>query len=271
MPPEPPSSSFSRPRRGGEPLPMTFRGILVACSIVLGASAARAGQVVYGPDGAPTVVQGKLHTMTGRWEAGASFGVAMTTALVDQVGGLFSLTWHPNEWLDIGAEALLNRASLSTLAHNVRADQRPRTAGQVADEFRNDNQLRAAGFALARVAPIYGKFNLASELRVHFQAFFFGGAGAAQVRRESVNLCADPGTGPCERFQTSDAIAPAGLLGAGFRFFLGQRWSLRTEVRGYFFRSSYKSDNDLTDPTSGASRHYLAAIATFAGGVSFLF
>jgi len=250
---------------------MTFRRVLVAASLALAASAARADQAVYGPDGAPTVVQGKLHTMTGRWEAGASFGVAMNTGLVDQLGGLFSLSYHPNEWLDVGAEALLNHASLSTLAHNVRADLRPRTAGQIADELRNDNQLRAGAFGLARVAPIYGKFNLASELRVHFQAFFFGGAGAAQVRRESVNLCADPGTGPCQSFQSSDSVAPAGLLGAGFRFFLGQRWSVRTEVRGYFFRSSYKRDNDLTDPSSGASRQYLATIATFAGGVSFLF
>jgi outer membrane beta-barrel protein len=124
---------------------------------------------------------------------------------------------------------------------------------------------------VARIAPIYGKFNLASELPVHFQAFLLGGAGAGQVRRESVNLCADPGTGACQTFQTSETVTGVGLVGAGFRFYLGQRWSLRTEVRGYLFRSSYKRGNDLTDPSSGATRHYLAAIATFGGGLSFLF
>ena len=44
-----------------------------------------------------------------------------------------------------------------------------------------------------------------------------------------------------------------------------------TEVRGYLFRSSYKRGNDLTDPSSGATKHYLAAVATFGAGLSFLF
>src|SRR5205823_14148514 len=159
---------------------------------------------------------------------------------IDQIGGLLSLSYHPNEWLDFGAEALLNHTGLSDLARNVRGDLRPRTAGQVGDEFRNDNQLRLGGFAVARVAPIYGKFNLASELRVHFQAFALAGAGAAQIHRESVNLCADPGTGVCQSYQQTDSVDPVGILGAGFRFYFNQRWSLRTEVRSHLFRSSYK-------------------------------
>jgi len=251
--------------------PMFAVQLLVAALCGLGASAARAQDVVYGPDGAPTVVQGKLHPMTGRWEAGVAFGVALNNALVDQTGGLLSVSYHPNEWLDIGGEALLNRTSLSTLAQNVRADLRPRTPGQVSDEFRNDNQLRWGGLAVARVAPIYGKFNLASELRVHFQAYLLGGAGAAQIHRESVNLCAQAGTGACDAFQRSDSVSGVAVAGAGFRFYLNQRWSLRSEVRGYFFRSAYKTQNDLTDPASGSDHHYLASIATFGAGVSYLF
>jgi outer membrane beta-barrel protein len=243
----------------------------IAAWIALGAAAARAESAIYGPDGAPTVVQRKLYPMTSRWEAGAAFSIAMNTALVDQAGGLVSLGYHPNEWLDVGGEALLHRASLSTLAQNVRADLRARTPGQVGDEFSNDNQLRGGAFAVARVAPIYGKFNLASELRVHFQAFLLGGAGAAEIHRESVNLCADAGVGPCHNFQRSDAVSPAAIVGGGFRFYFNDRWSLRTEVRGYLFRSSYKRANELTDPSTGSVRHYLAGIATFGAGLSYLF
>ncbi len=256
-------------RRTSQMRPWNYAAIFAAC-FCLGAGA-RAQEAVYGPDGAPAVVQGKLHAMTGRWEAGASFGIAMNTALVDQLGGILSLSYHPNEWLDVGAEGLLNHASLSGLARNTRADLRARAPGQVGDEMANDNQLRAGAFAVARVAPIYGKFNVASELRVHFQAFLLGGAGAAQVHRESVNLCADPGTGACQSFQQSDSVAGVGLLGAGFRFYFNQRWSLRTEIRSYLFRSSYKLNNDLTEPSTGSSQHYLAAIATFGAGLSFLF
>jgi outer membrane beta-barrel protein len=249
------------------PLPLQLSAALA----LLCAGAAHGQDPLYGPDGAPTVVQRKLYRMTGRWEAGAAFGVALNTALVDQVGGLLSLTYHPNEWLDVGGEALLNHTALSGLARNVRADLRPRSEGQVGDEFRNDNQLREGAFAVARVAPFYGKFNLASELRVHFQGFFLGGAGAARIHRESVNLCADPGTGGCDSFQQSDAVTPVGILGGGFRFYFNQRLSLRTEVRSYLFRSSYKRDSDLTQPSTGSVAHYLASIFTFGAGVSVLF
>jgi outer membrane beta-barrel protein len=251
-------------------LPM-FPVELFTAGCLLCAFQARAQDAIYGPDGAPTVVQRKLHPMTGRWEASASFGVALNTALVDQVGGLLALAYHPNEWLDVGGEALLNYTALSGLAHNVRADLRPRSEGQVGDEFRNDNQLRGGGFAVARVAPIYGKFNLASELRVHFQAFLLGGAGAARIHRESVNLCAQPGTGSCDAYQQSDSIAGVGVLGGGFRFYFNQRLSLRTEVRSYLFRSSYKTGTDLTQPSSGSTAHYLASVITFGAGVSVLF
>src|SRR5258705_9967481 len=242
--------------------PPTSRLQLLAACPAFPAAAARAQDAIYGADGAPAAVQAKLYSMSGRWEVGGAFGMALNTALVDQLGGILSLSYHPNEWLDVGVEGLLNHASLSGLALNARADLRPRAPGQVGDEMANDNQLRGGAFAVARVAPIYGKFNLASELRVHFQAFLLGGAGAAQVHRESVNLCADPGTGVCQNYQQSDSIAGVGLLGAGFRFYFNQRWSLRTEVRGYFFRSSYKRSNDLTEPSTGSPAHYLATVAT---------
>ncbi len=251
--------------------PPTSRLQLLAACLAFTAAAARAQDAIYGPDGAPTAVQRKLYSMSGRWEVGAAFGMALNTALVDQLGGILSLSYHPNEWLDVGAEGLLNHASLSGLALNARADLRPRAPGQVGDEMANDNQLRGGAFAVARVAPIYGKFNLASELRVHFQAFLLGGAGAAQVHRESVNLCADPGTGPCQSYQKSDAIEGVGVIGAGFRFYFNQRWSLRTEVRGYLFPSSYKRSNDLTNPSTGSPKSYLATVATFGAGLSLLF
>ncbi|HTO99106.1 MAG TPA: outer membrane beta-barrel domain-containing protein [Myxococcales bacterium] len=242
-------------------------GLLAVVCLSLPARA----EAVHGPDGAPTVVQNKLYRMSGRWEASASFGVALNTALVNQLGGLFSLSYHPNEWLDFGGEALLDSTSLSSLAYNVRAGLRPRSPGQVGDEFRNDNQLRGGAFAVARVAPIYGKLNLASELAVHFQAFLLGGVGAAQVHRESVNLCAQPGTGTCDQFQQSDSFDGVGVLGAGFRFYFNQRFSLRTELRSYLFRSSYRTGSDLTQPGSGTPAHYLANVVTLGAGMAVLF
>lgn len=227
--------------------------------------------VIYGPDGAPTVVQHKLYPIAGRFEVGLAFDVAVNTALIDQLGGVLGLSYHPTEWLDLGVEGLFNHAALSNLTLNVRADLRARSAAQPKDEFANDNQMKAGGFGVVRFAPIYGKFDLASELKVHFQAFLVGGGGVISVHRESVNLCADPGTGACGNFQKSDATHGAGVIGGGFRFYFNQRFSLRTELRGYFFSSSYKAQNNLTQPDSGTPTSYLAGIATFNAGMSVLF
>lgn len=246
--------------------------------------AARAQDVVYGPDGAPTVVQRKLYSMSRRWEASALFDLALNNPLVDHFGGLLAVSYHPNEWLDLGLEALYHQTALSNLvrdpATGLRANlsRTPAPNGCAAppyagckNEFSNDNQLRAGGFGVVRLAPFYGKLNLASELKVHFQLFALAGAGVASVHRESVNLCAEAGTGACQRYQQSDATKPVGEAGGGFRFYLGQRWSLATEVRAYFFSSSYKEANDVTDPSTGRPRRYLAALATFDAGVAFLF
>jgi outer membrane beta-barrel protein len=249
---------------------------LAALSGLFCAAAAHAEGAVYGPDGAPTVVQHKLHTMTSRWEVGLSAGTAINTALVSASGLILDLSYHPNEWFDFGGEILANLTGLSQLSQNIRFDlcrtaANCRSATQHKDELSNDNQLRYGAFAVGRLAPIYGKFNLAAELPVHFQAYLLGGAGGALVHRESVNLCAEGGSAACTAYQSTDAFKPAGEFGGGFRFYLGQRWSLRTEVRAYLFRSSYKKDNDLTVPSSGAPQGYLALVATVAGGVSFLF
>lgn len=265
---------------------------LALAAALLCASAAHGEDVIYGPDGAPTVVQRKLYTMTGKWEASLLFDVALNTALVDQLGGVAAVTWHPNEWLDLGVEGLFNHTALSNLALNVRADLRARTASPnrcsakpypgCKDEFANDNQLRAGAFGVVRLSPIYGKFDLASELKIHFQAFVLGGAGVAAVHRESVNLCAHGGTDDCQTrdaqgnvtssdFQRADAVKPVGQVGAGFRFYFGQKWSLITEARGYFFVSSYKAANDLTVPATGIPQKYLAGIAMFDAGLSYLF
>jgi len=257
-------------------LPRRFRlEFIIAAALC--APAARAEQAIFGPDGAPTVVQRKLHTMSGRWEAGIAFDVALNNALVDQYGAIFDVSYHPNESLDVGGELLANRTGLSQLARNVRGDLcggRPDAGCRTStpkDEFANDNQLRLAALGVARWAPIYGKFNVAGELSVHFQAFLLAGAGAGAVHRESVNLCADPGAATCQNFQSSDLLRPVGELGVGFRFYLGRTISLRSEVRSYFFPSSYKQGNDPTQPDSGTSKRYFAGIFAFASGVSVVF
>jgi outer membrane beta-barrel protein len=231
-----------------------------------------------GPPGPPTAVQGKLYQVSHRWEVGVAFAAPLNSSLVDQYGGLLSISYHPNEWVDVGVDLLANRTSLSDLSGQIR-DRLPSRSnpgtGQpnTGDEIEGADQMRGAALVMARFAPIYGKLNLAAELPVHFQAFLLGGAGAAAFKHESVNLCASPGDAACAPgdYQSKSYMKPIGEVGGGMRFYLGQRWSLRTEVRAFLYPATVLRGADLTQPGTGTSARYLGMFTTFVVGASAFF
>ena len=246
---------------------------------IAAATAARAAEpVVYGPDGAPTVVQRKLYTMTGRWELGVGFNTAFNDPLVNHYGGRLGLSYHPNEWFDLGGEVVGHYTALSGLAGQVREHlllratsdtHRPNTG----DELANVAQLRLAGAAVARLAPIYGKFNLAAEVKIHFQAYGLVGAGGGLFHHESVNLCGTAGQSACTNgpYLTSDGFKPVGIVGVGLRFYFNDRFSLSSEIRAWLYPDSYIAGADLTNPASGTDKGYLGVLMTFGLGFSTLF
>jgi outer membrane beta-barrel protein len=255
--------------------------LTVALSIALAATGARAAQpVIYGPDGAPTVVQRKLYPMTGRWELGLNLTTAFNAALVDHYGAQLGLSHHPNEWFDWGAEIAANYTRVSGLADQVRAtlptgyraDQNTHAPNR-GDEMANVAQMRLAGLGVARLAPFYGKFNLASEVRVHFQAYGLLGAGAGLFHHESVNICGSGGETACrpDQFLTSDAVRPTGAVGAGLRFYVNERFSLRAEMRAFLFPDTYRQGALLTTPSSGTDKTYLGVLTVFGAGISTVF
>lgn len=253
-------------------------GPILLLFALFGATAARAGESVYGPAAPPASVQGKLHQMSRRWELGVALGAALNSSLVDQYGGLVSLSYHPNEWADVGVDVLANRTSLTGLSGQIRQGLPSRTnptSGQpnTGDEISGADQMRTGALVMARVAPIYGKLSLAAELPVHFQAFLLAGAGAASFRHESVNLCATPGDAPCPQgdYQISTSVKPVGEVGGGLRFYLGQRWSLRTEARAFLYPATVLRGADLTQPGTGTTARYLGVVTTLGLGASALF
>ena len=251
--------------------------VLLFTALCVAGMPARAEETVYGP-AAPPGVQGKLYQLSRRWELGVAFGTALNTSLVDQYGGVVSVSYHPNEWVDAGVDFLANRTGFSSLTGQIRARLPPRTnpaSGQAntGDEIAGADQMVGGALVMARIAPIYGKLNLAAELPVHFQVFLLGGAGAAAFKHESVNLCASPGDGPCAPgdYQTTTSLKPVGEVGGGLRFYLGQHLSLRTEVRAFLYPASVLRGADLTQPGTGTSARYLGLITTVGLGASALF
>jgi outer membrane beta-barrel protein len=253
------------------------RAALLAALLFAAAAArpAAAEEVVYGPDGAPTVLQHKLYPMSGQWEFAFRAQTAINDPLVLHYGATLSLSYHPNEWFDAGLDVFGNYTALANLASVVRQNLSSgyRNAMTPKDEIANADQLRFGGLLVARVAPIYGKINLASELNVHFQTYLLLGAGATQIHHESVNLCGVNGTTACPDgdYQTTDSFTFVGEVGGGFRFYFSDKWSLSTEVRAYLFPASYKANNDLTQAQSGTPTTYLGDLVTFSLGIGRLF
>jgi outer membrane beta-barrel protein len=239
---------------------------------------ARGGDGAFGAAVAPGTVQNKLYRLSGRWELGIGFTTALNSSFVDQYGALLSISYHPNDWADLGVDVLLNRTAVSALSGQVRDRLPPRAnpaTGQPnsGDEIAGADQLRGGALAMARIAPIYGKLNLAAELPVHFQVFLLGGAGAAGFKHESVNLCASPGPSACAPgdYQTASSVKPVAQVGGGMRFYLGQRWSLLAEVRALLYPATVVRDADLTQPGTGTTSRYLGLITTLGLGASALF
>jgi outer membrane beta-barrel protein len=257
---------------------MRLSPISLVCAAICASALPARGEELSSTPSVPAGVQGRLYTMSHRWEVGVGFLTAVNASLVDQAGGVLSITYHPTDSSDFGVELLANRTSFSDLSGQIRGSLPARSSAltgepNTGDEISGVDQLRYGALAVARVAPIYGKVNLAGELAVHFQAYLLAGAGAAAFRHESLNLCASPGTSACAPgdFQTSTSVKPLGEAGAGMRFYLGQRWSLRAELRGFVFPATYLRNADLTQPGTGTPSRYLGFIATVGAGVSALF
>jgi outer membrane beta-barrel protein len=250
------------------------RGLLLSAALALALSApgaARAAEVVYGPDGAPTVVQNKLHPMTGLWEVGGRLVTALNPAYVQHTGGILSITYHPNESVDVGVDLLGNLAQASDLASRIRENLPTSTAlAQWKNELANAEQVKWGAFAVVRVAPVYGKLSLASELALHLQAYLLAGAGVGGIHKESVNLCAAASGGNCQGgpFLATDAVKPMGELGGGLRLYLGEKWSLLLELRELLYPTSLQVLTDPAVATSGISKSGLGNLAELGLGLA---
>jgi outer membrane beta-barrel protein len=253
--------------------PVRFASLTLALAA---AGAAGAGEVVYGPDGAPTVVQNKLHSMSGLWEVGGRVVTALNSAYVQHTGGVLSVTYHPNESFDFGVELSGNLTSLSDLATRIRtgiassSTALAQTPPQWKNELAHADQLKYGAFVVARLAPVYGKLSLASELAIHLQVYVLLGVGAGGVHRESINLCAVSSAVGCPDgpFLVTDSVKPMAELGGGLRFYLGDRLSLLVELRELLYPTSLQTLTDPNVATSVATQSSLGNLADVALGLA---
>jgi outer membrane beta-barrel protein len=219
------------------------------------------------------VVTQRLYSTGGRFEASLLGGMSLNNKLTEHYLGWLQVAYNPSDSWAIEGSGLLSHARLNGVAVQAR-DAVYRQAlltgpdGQrvhaITDDFADLWQVSWGAILAGRWNPIYGKVNLASELQVHFNFFITAGGGALGLFRESIAYCIDgPGlgsdpnidaqerSGTCGEYLQEESVRAAGMVGTGFRFWLGQRWALRAELRDLIFLDSYRVGIDRADAETG--------------------
>ncbi len=204
------------------------------------------------------VVEKRPFTEAGRWELSffgltqvnpkftVHTGISVEAAyhLRENLAVQLGLTWFPIAVESSLSEELLNKAS-----------EQPTSA----EAF----LLRYDGVAGLELMPVYGKLNILDGRILRLGFYVNAGLGLARTRLQ-LRPSTDPTTG---RSFGDTGFKPMAQLGAGFRVFVSERFTVRLELRDFAY-SGYTSSvngcnrddtkqiqtaNDLGKPPTGLS------------------
>lgn len=197
----------------------------------------------------PRAVQNRKFTLDGKLDIGIAGSASLKRHLTEHFGGALNLSYGIGEYFAVDLFAGGGMGRLTNLAHRVRDTANLR--GTMTD-LANAGALLGTAQLGVRFTPLYGKFNLASELPVHFNLYFVGGAGGAMVEYNSILSCTqDIGTASrCDSFKSETAASMAFNFGGGMRFFFTERLSARVEVRDVLFFDRYNEGIVLNESAS---------------------
>jgi outer membrane beta-barrel protein len=177
------------------------------------------------------VLEQRPFTEAGRWEVSFFGNTQVNSKFTMHAGVSAELAYHLREnlaaQLGISYFPLSNQSTLS---------EELLTKGRVAPESAEALLLRAAAVAGLELMPIYGKLNVFDGKILRLGIYFNGGLGVAKTRLQ-LRPSSDPTTG--QTFGDT-GFRPVGSLGAGLRVFLGERLTVRLELRDFAY-SGYVS------------------------------
>lgn len=199
----------------------------------------------------PAVVK-QLYDLGGRFEVVLTPAMSVFDKYTRHVGTSLGVAYFFNDY--IGVEVEGGYAFLS--GDRKLLDEILRTSTELhdpSDPNRNIEKLpltdlkRMTWWAMGGLIfnPLYGKLNFSAELAVSIHLYFVGGAGVAEYyysELDHTSACA-PFEGFCKTNVKYDGgMHPSFYFGGGVRFHIGQKWSLRVEVRDVFFYDKYTAD-----------------------------
>jgi outer membrane beta-barrel protein len=197
------------------------------------------------------VVRNRLYSMAGKPEAGIDVGLTLLSRLTDHINlnAHFAYNITDTFALEVRAGYALSRHTglANQIAEHFAVNTSIKTAFDLADLW----EMNGNAVLGIRWAPVYGKISLMAELPVHFQAYLWLGAGAAQFHRESIVYCTQGSGTNCNAFFTEDKIGPMGTVALGARFFVSPKHSIKLELRDYSYPDSYFDNINRTEAMAG--------------------
>lgn len=220
-------------------------------------------------------VRNRLFSVKNRFELGAHFGLSILSQLTEHYNLNLTVAYNLADWMALelrGGYAISRHASVADEIQSYYRDRASRDGQGAPDLW----ELTGHGVFGLRFQPVYGKINLVSDLPIHFQMYIWAGGGAGYLKKEEIDICAQPKTGgsvECPDFQKSNKISPLVSLALGFRFFLPfEHHSLKLEIRDWSFLDSYESnvrrDTNVGTPSPNAG---ITNIVQLDVGYAFIF
>lgn len=222
------------------------------------------------------VVRNRLYSVGGRSEVGVGLGLTVLSRLTEHNNLTLSYAYNASETLGFELRA---GWALGTFSDPM--NHHTGLARQIAEHFAAKKSITTVtdlsdlwamqgnGVVGVRWAPIYGKLSLMAEVPVHFQAYAWLGAGAAQMTRTSLVYCVDGTESSCNGYLTENKVSPVGSAAVGARFFINPKHSLRLEFRDYSWPDSYREAINRADARNGVETGTFAQSPGFTNLVLF--
>jgi len=187
-------------------------------------------------------VEPRLYPVGGRFSLGATVGISVFDTLT-RTGTLdLRAGWDFNDWLGVDAMVTGALSGHTALADRIGQHLLQTPPVGTVDDLSDLWQLKAMVLGGVRLSPLYGKFNLGSDLPIRYQGYLWLGAGAGWLDRTSVVVCrsvASREQGTCADWLTESRVAPVASGALGFRLFTGVHGAVLLELRFVVWKDSY--------------------------------
>ena len=204
------------------------------------------------------VLEKRPFTEAGRWELSFFGNTQVNSRFTMHAGIAGEVAYHLRENLaaQIGVWYF-------PVSHQSSLSEELLTKGRVAPDSAEAFLLRGAALAGLELMPIYGKLDVFDGKILRLGIYLNGGLGAATTR-----LQLRPSTDPVTGATFGDTgLRPIASLGLGLRVFLGERVTLRLELRDFAFSGQVSKVNGC-NAADAAKIETAEANGTTATGLS---